>query len=300
MKALVTGGAGFIGSHVADKLIAGGHEVVVIDDLSSGDMKNVNPQAVFIKRSITDNLEELFSKYKFDVVFHLAAQINVRRSLQDPVFDANVNIMGSLRLIDACTRHKVKKFIFSSSGGALYSPNAALPCTENSEIAPQSPYGVAKWTVENYLRIMKSTRGLDYVALRYSNVHGPRQNAQGEAGVISIFFNQALSGKNLTIFGDGEQTRDFVHVSDVVAANLRALELSGTYNVSTGIETSVNELAHAINALAGPVPIVHGAPIVGEIVRNVLSSEKLKSEGWRPEMSFNQGLAETIARAVHT
>ncbi len=293
MKALVTGGAGFIGSHVADALIAGEHEIVIIDDLSSGSMNNVNPKAVFIQKSICDDLNEIFLREKFDVVFHLAAQINVRRSLQDPVFDASVNILGSLRLIDACARHKVKKFIFSSSGGALYSPDAALPCTETSEIVPQSPYGVAKWTVENYLRIMKVIQGLDYVALRYSNVYGPRQNAQGEAGVVSIFFNHALAGKNLTIFGDGKQTRDFVYVSDVVAANLKALELSGTYNVSTGIETSVNELAHAINALTEPAPIVRGAPIVGEIIRNALSSEKLKREGWAPQFTLERGLFDT-------
>ena len=205
-KILVTGGAGFIGSNLVDALIAGGHEVSVIDNFMTGNKKNVNSKAKLIVKDIRDDLNNLFSEGKFDYVYHLAAQANVRKSLENPVEDAKINIIGSLNLIDNCVKYNVKKFIFSSTGGAIYSKTARVPCNEESEIKPESPYGLAKWTVENYLRIMKDTKKLNYCILRYSNVYGPRQDAKGEAGVVSIFIDKLLKNEQLVVFGDGEQT----------------------------------------------------------------------------------------------
>lgn len=252
MKCLVTGGAGFVGSHVVDSLIESGFDVLVIDDLSGGNKKNVNEKARLFEGNVNDNLNDIFEKEKFDYVFHLAAQANLRTSLENPKMDAEINILGSLNIIENCIKYDVKKIIFSSTA-ALYSPDVNVPCGEDEEVKPLSPYGLAKATVERYLEIFKDTKGLDYVVLRYSNVYGPRQNPKGEAGVISVFIDALKEGRDIVIFGDGEQTRDFVYVKDVSAANLKAIdpEMAGVYNVSSGKETSVNELAEKLKELSG-------------------------------------------------
>lgn len=294
-KILVTGGAGFIGSHIVDALVGRGHEVVVIDDLSSGNKKNVNSRAKLVIGSINDNLDEVFEKEKFEYVFHLAAQINVRKSLESPLEDAKTNIIGGLNVIENCAKYGVKKIIFSSTGGAIYSPDAEIPCNEGSKIEPLSPYGLAKYTIENYLRIMKNIKGLDYTALRYSNVYGPRQNAKGEAGVVAIFINNILDDKGLKIFGDGEQTRDFVYVKDVARANVLALNLSGVYNVASETETSVNELCEMIKKLMeSNVDVEHTDAVKGELMRSCLSAGKLKKHGWDNGYNLEKGLKETI------
>jgi UDP-glucose 4-epimerase len=302
MKVLVTGGAGFIGSHLVDKLIELNYDVVVLDDLSTGKSENINTNAHSVKASINDNdiLEELFSYHKFDCVFHLAAQINLRNSISYPEADANINIMGSLSIIKHCIKHSVKKIIFSSTGGAIYSSDEELPFTEDTLAKPSSPYGLSKLTIESYLQIMKNIHGLDYSVLRYSNVYGPRQNAHGEAGVISIFIDRMKQGLELKINGDGNQTRDFVYVKDVVAANVLALELSGVYNVCSNTETSINTIAWILMALINPTssasPNIKYAPAIsGEMIKCRLSYEKIKEKtNWQPLTSFDIGLIETV------
>ncbi|MDO8563531.1 MAG: NAD-dependent epimerase/dehydratase family protein [Nanoarchaeota archaeon] len=296
-KILVTGGAGFIGSNLVDALIAGGNEVSVIDNFMTGNKKNVNSKAKLIVKDIRDDLNGLFSEGKFDYVYHLAAQANVRKSLENPVEDAKINIIGSLNLIDNCVKYDVKKFIFSSTGGAIYSKTARVPCNEESEIKPESPYGLAKWTVENYLRIMKDTKKLNYCILRYSNVYGPRQDAKGEAGVVSIFIDKLIKNEDLVVFGDGEQTRDFVFVKDVVNANLLAMKnnLEGVFNVGTEKEISVNELAKMLLKLTNKkVKVIHGPAIKGELLRNALNAGKLAGKGWKADYKLENGLKETV------
>jgi UDP-glucose 4-epimerase len=295
MKCLVTGGAGFIGSHVVDKLISLGHDVVILDNLFTGREENINPKAKLVKKSINSDLDELFEKEKFDMVFHLAAQANLRKSFENPAMDAKINVGGSLNIIDCCVRFKVKKIVFSSTA-ALYSPSIDLPYSEKDEASPLSPYGLTKLTVEKYLRIMKDYHGLDYVAFRYSNVFGPRQNPLGEAGVVCIFMDKISKGENLAINGDGEQTRDFVYVTDIADANIKAIEpeISGIFNVSSGKEVSINYLAETIKNISGKnISISHKEGIKGELRRSCLSNEKLQKTGWKPKMDFEQGLKET-------
>lgn len=297
VRILVTGGAGFIGSNLVDALISEGHEVSIIDNLTTGNKENVNKKAKLIVKDIREDLNSLFIDGKFEYVFHLAAQANVRKSLENPVEDAKINIIGSLNLIDNCVKHNVKKFIFSSTGGAIYSKDAGIPCSEGSEIKPESPYGLAKWTVENYLRIIKETKKLDYCILRYANVYGPRQDAKGEAGVVSIFIGKLMKNEDLIVFGDGRQTRDFVFVGDVVNANLFAMKnnLYGEYNVGTGKEISVNDLAKMLITITGKnSKVIHGEAIKGELMRNALSADKLTKKGWKLHNSLQDGLVETV------
>lgn len=294
MKVLVTGGAGFIGSHLVDRLIDLKHEVSVIDNLSTGNKDNINKKAKFFEIDINDDLSEVF-KDGFDCVFHVAAQVNLRTSLEYPIEDARINILGSLNVINECVKNKVKKIVFSSSGGAIYSEKNSFPCDERGLKNPLSPYGLGKLTIENYLRIFNNIHDLDFVCLRYSNVYGPRQDAEGEAGVVSIFINSILDGNNLNVFGDGEQTRDYVYVKDVVEANIRAINMMGNFNVSTGIETSVNSLAEEIKKLMNSnVEIVHKEAIKGELRKNSLNSNKLARSGWSSAHNLNFGLKETI------
>lgn len=295
MKCLVTGGAGFIGSHLAEALIEKGHDVVVLDNLSTGNLRNVPKKAKFIRADIQDDLEKLLKEQKIDYVFHLAADASVRRSFNDTLENANTNIIGALNIIDFCVKKKVKKIVFSSSA-AVYSPEAKMPITEESKIGPISPYGITKRTIENYLESMKSAKGLDYVILRYSNVYGPRQNPTGEAGVISIFVNNALIGNPINIFGDGKQTRDFIFVKDVVSANIRAMNIkSGIYNISSGKETAINELAKNIaSALKSSSKIEHLPEISGELRRSLLLTKKISSFGWKQKYDLDSGLNETI------
>lgn len=294
---LVTGGAGFIGSHLVDRLIGLGHRVIVLDNLSTGRSRNLNSKAIFINGSICDNLTSIFNKWRFDYVFHLAAQINLRESIKSPTYDSKINVVGSVNLIEASCKHNVKKFIFASTGGAIYSPDAPLPWTLATECDPQSPYGLAKLTVERYLKIAKAIHGLDYVALRYSNVYGPRQNSKGEAGVISIFIDNALQDRDLKIFGDGKQTRDFIYVEDVVNANVMALrnDISGIFNVCTNTEISVNDIANAIREKTPTKSNIVRLPAVpGEVQHTRLCYKKLMEYGWEPFFSLQTGLDKTL------
>lgn len=306
MKVLVTGGLGFIGSHLVDALVEIGHDVVVLDDLSTGSLDNANKDAhnVFGTLASVNNdimLDNLFKEHRFEYVFHLAAQINLRKSIENPYNDANINILGSLVVINACIKYGAK-LIFSSTGGAIYSSDEDLPFTEVSLAKPSSPYGLAKLTVESYLEIMKSLYGLEYVALRYSNVYGPRQNAHGEAGVISIFIDKLSRKEKITIYGDGEQTRDFIYVNDVVMANLMAMPLeSGVFNIGTDTEISINYIAQALLMFTYPTSssffgkMVHAPAIPGEMLRCKLSSIKFTNiTGWTPHYSFDIGLTKTL------
>jgi len=279
---LVTGGAGFIGSHLVDTYLARGFRVSVIDNLSTGDRANLNPNATFYEADIRDAPLE---KIRPDIISHHAAQMDVRRSVADPVFDAEVNIVGSLRLLQKAVEVGVKRFVFASTGGAIYGEPQFAPQTEKHPANPLSPYGCAKLAVEHYMHYFRGVHGLSTVALRYANVYGPRQNSKGEAGVVAIFIDRMRRGQTATINGDGQQTRDYVYVDDVVAANMTVTESAeaGPFNVGTGIETSVNQLA----ALLG-VRAEHGPAKVGEQRRSVLASKF----GRTP---LSEGLRETVA-----
>jgi len=290
---LCTGGFGFIGSHLVDKLISLGHKVVILDNLSSGKQSNVKSYTDFFPNDICNNLDFLFGKYKFDYVFHLAAFIDLRKSITNPKECYNDNVMGSINLINYCIKHNIKKLIFSSTGGAIYSPEAALPWDELSLAQPASPYGLSKLAIEQYLKLTKNLYKLDYTVLRYSNVYGPRQGG-GECGAASIFINNALNDKQITIFGDGNQTRDFIYVDDVVSANVLAMQLDGTYNVSTNIETSVNKIAELISNKLNYNNIVYASKIEGEVLNTRLSSNLLQSEGWKPTVDIENGISKTI------
>jgi len=299
-KILVTGGAGFIGSHVVDGYIDAGHEVVIVDNLASGKLENVNKKASFYQMDITDTskIDRIFETERFDIVNHHAAQIDVRKSVLNPVFDANTNILGLLNLLENCVKYKIKKFIFVSSGGVIYSDDAVLPIQEESAKNPISPYGITKLTSEFYLGFYSKVHGLPFTSLRYSNVYGPRQNPQGEAGVIAIFSNLMLQENQPIIYGDGNKTRDYVYVKDVLNANLLALEKgdNGAYNIGTGVETSVNELFSKLKMIIGyrqGVKYENDRP--GELLRNSLNVEKAKHGlNWVPKYDLESGLKETV------
>jgi UDP-glucose 4-epimerase len=300
MKVLVTGGAGFIGSHVTDRLIEAGAEVVVLDDLSSGHRESVHPQARFYQADIgSPDIRAIFERERFDCVDHHAAQMNVRRSVDDPVFDARVNILGSLNLLQAAVASGVKKVVFASTGGAIYGEQLRFPADETHQTSPLSPYGVAKLAVEKYLAFYEAVYTLPSVVLRYANVYGPRQDPHGEAGVVAIFSERLLQAKPVVINGDGSQTRDFIYVGDVVRANFLAVttDLGGIYNVGTGLETSVNDLYAALAKHAGAAVTAHYGPAkAGEQRRSVLDSRKLQAAvPWRPEVALDEGLRRTIA-----
>jgi len=299
MKILVTGGAGFIGSHVVDAFIELEHEVVVIDNLSTGREENINPRAKFIKMNIEDpKLLEVFEIEKFDVVDHHAAQMDIRLSVADPVFDATNNILGTINLLQASVKTNVKKFIFISSGGAIYGEQDYFPADENHPTRPLSPYGITKLTGEKYLYFYANTYNLNFISLRYANIYGPRQNPKGEAGVVAIFASKFLAGDQPIINGDGKQTRDYVYVSDVVAANVKALdhENNDYVNIGTGKETDVNVLFHRINIICGGNgEEMHGPAKPGEQLRSVLNNKKAKELfNWEPQVSIEQGLAQTV------
>ncbi len=300
MKVLVTGGAGFIGSHLVDALIERGDEVVVIDNLSTGFKDNANPHAKLYKLSIGDmGLAQIFEQERPEIVSHHAAQIDLRRSVAEPLFDAQENILGSLNVIVNSVRYGVEKLVYASSGGAIYGEPQYLPVDENHPINPISQYGVSKHTVEHYLHLYALQYGLNYVALRYPNVYGPRQNPLGEAGVVAIFTRQMLRGEHPTIFGSGDKTRDYTHVSDVVTANLLAMERGriAIYNIGTGVETSDHKIFDALAEALG----YDGSPIYtsvrqGEIQRICLDWSKAEKElGWRPKLPLKEGIAKTVA-----
>jgi UDP-glucose 4-epimerase len=299
LKILVTGGAGFIASQVADAFIAAGHQVVILDDLSTGYEKNINPKAKFVKANIGDkNLDKLFEAEKFDVVNHHAAQMDVRRSVKDPEFDAATNILGTINLLQNCVNYGVKKFMFASTGGAVYGEQDYFPADEKHNQQPKSPYGISKLAVEKYLYFYNSEHKLNYTILRYANIYGPRQNPFGEAGVVAIFSTRLLKGEQPIINGHGEQTRDYVFVGDVVKANLLGLkdESTDVYNVGTGIETDVNQLFHYINNITqANKEEKHGPTAAGEQLRSVITSDKLFNKfGWRPTTKLEDGLKATV------
>jgi len=299
LKILVTGGAGFIASNITDALIKEGHSVFVLDNLSSGFEKNINTEAVFIKADIRDrNLSELFKKEKFDIVNHHAAQMDVRRSVADPAFDADTNIIGTINLLQNSIKYGIKKFMFASTGGAIYGEQEYFPADEKHPTSPLSPYGISKLAVEKYLFYYNAQYDLKYTILRYANIYGPRQNPFGEAGVVAIFSSKILNGEQPVINGDGKQTRDYTFVNDVVKANILTLkdELSDIYNVGTGKETSVNELFNVMNNMTGKKMVEkHGPAKPGEQLRSVIISEKLKRKfGWAPSTKLEEGLKITV------
>lgn len=299
MKILVTGAAGFIASQIADAFIEEGHQVVILDDLSTGYEKNINPKAKFVKANICDkSLEKLFESEKFDVVNHHAAQMDVRRSVKDPEFDATTNILGTINLLQNCVKFGVKKFMFASTGGAVYGEQDYFPADEKHNQQPKSPYGISKLAVEKYLYFYHSEHKLNYTILRYANIYGPRQNPFGEAGVVAIFSTKLLKGEQPIINGHGKQTRDYVFVGDVVKANLLGLkdEVSDVYNIGTGIETDVNQLFHFINNITrANKEEKHGPTAAGEQLRSVITSDKLFNKfGWRPSTKLEDGLKVTV------
>jgi len=300
LKILITGGAGFIASHITDAFIEEGHDVTVLDDLSTGFEKNLNAKAKFVKMNICDpDIEGLFENGKFDLVNHHAAQMDVRRSVADPAFDANINILGTINLLQSSVKHGIKKFMFASTGGAVYGEQVFFPANEEHQTNPVSPYGISKLSVEKYLYYYHNEYGLKHTILRYANIYGPRQNPFGEAGVVAIFCNKLLNGEQPIINGDGKQTRDYVYVQDVVKANLLTLndETSSVYNVGTGIENNVNELFSKLNKIIGNNQVEkHGPPTLGEQKRSVISSEKLFDKlNWKPSIMLDKGLKDTVA-----
>lgn len=299
MKILVTGGAGFIGSHLVDAYIGAGHDVAIVDDLSTGKRANLNPKAAFFELSLLDDkLKDVFAEVRPTIVNHHAAQASVRRSVDDPAGDANVNIIGSLKLLEQARSAAVRKFVFASTGGAIYGEQDYFPADEAHPKRPVSPYGAAKASVETYLGFYAAEYNLNYTALRYANVYGPRQDPFGEAGVVAIFSQQMVSGGQAIINGDGRQTRDFTYVGDIVAANLAATasDFIGAANIGTGVETSVLALFGLIKAAAGAdLEPRFGPANPGEQERSVLNAglagEKL---GWRPRTALTDGLRATV------
>lgn len=300
MKVLVTGGAGFIGSHVVDRLLKAGHAVAVVDDLSTGRREFVDPRATLHVADVrSDGLGRVFEAERPDAVIHLAAQAEVRRSVEDPALDAAINIGGMLNLLLCCRRHRVARVVYASSGGAIYGDTAGLPTPEDQPKRPASPYGISKLVAEHYLACWGALYGVGGIALRYANVFGPRQNPLGEAGVVAIFSHRILHRKPITINGDGEQTRDYVYVEDVADANLRALErtdVSGPVNIGTGVETTVNALLKRLEAAAGvSAEAHHGPAMAGEQRRSVLDAGAAKRLlGWTPHVTLDEGLRRTV------
>ena len=301
MRALVTGGAGFIGSHVVDRFVALGHEVAVLDNLSTGRRDFVNPRAHFELADLTDApaVERLVAAWKPEIVDHHAAQIDVRRSVADPLFDATTNVLGGIGLLEACRRHQVRKLIYASTGGALYGEGRELPATEDHPINPESPYGASKHALEHYLYLWKLLHGLDYTVLRYGNVFGPRQNPHGEAGVNAIFIGLMLHGRRPRVFGDGEALRDYVYVDDVVEANVLALERGGgeMVNIGTGVGISVNHIVRELRSILGfAEEAIHEPPRPGEVQRIYLDAGRARRVlGWTPQTPFRAGLERTVA-----
>ena len=299
MNILVTGGAGFIGSHVVDAYINDNHNVVIVDDMSRGRKEFINPRATFYQISISDpQLASIIQKESIKVISHHAAQISVSDSVKNPVKDAESNIIGTLQLLQNAVKCGVEKFIFASTGGAIYGEQDYFPASEDHPQKPTSPYGLSKLSVEGYLKFYKEQYGLKSIIFRYGNVFGPRQNPNGEAGVVAIFNNRLLKGQAPIINGDGEQTRDYIFVRDVVNANLLALKLNGsdTFNVGTGQETSVNELTHLILEVAeSNIDVQTSKKNNFEQRRSCLDYKKLKgSLNWSPKVSLKEGLSETF------
>lgn len=299
MRILVTGGAGFIGSHVADALIRNGHEVAVVDDLSSGRRGNVPGAARFYEDDVRSGCGGVFDEFRPEALCHLAAQIDVRRSVAEPDSDAEVNVLGTLRLLQNCVGRGVRRVVFSSTGGAIYGEQERFPAAEGHPEYPISPYGVSKLAAERYLHFFARQYGLSYAALRYANVYGPRQDPHGEAGVVAVFCRNLAEDRPSTINGTGGQTRDYVYVGDVARANALALEgdaPNGAYNVGTGVETSVTDLYATLQIISGKdLPPRYGPAKPGEQARSAVDAAKAgRYLGWRPETGLESGLKETL------
>ncbi len=302
MKILVTGGAGFIGNHLVNALIKRKNRVVVVDNLSTGVRENINPKAKFYKADITDfsRMNKIFGVEKPEIVFHLAAQADARKSIRNAREDIEINILGSLNVIELSIKNKVKKFIFSSSGGAIYGDTENRPTIEENSEYPLSPYGISKLTIDKYLNYYHKTLGLHFVSLRYANVYGPKQNSKGEFGVVAIFIDRMLSGEAPVINGSGAQTRDYVFIDDIVRANILALEhfeKNGIFNVGTGVETSLLELFKNINNYFGENKFkrFHTSLKLGEQESSCLDCSKIKKElKWKPEIEFPEGIKRTF------
>jgi UDP-glucose 4-epimerase len=299
MRILVTGGAGFIASHVADAFVTAGHDVAILDDLSSGRRENLNPKARFYQLDVQDAaVAAVFQRERPEVLCHHAAQMDVRRSVADPMFDARVNLVGLLNLLEQGRQCGLRRVLFASTGGAIYGEQDVFPAPETHKTEPLSPYGVAKLASERYLFFYAATYGISYAALRYANVYGPRQNPHGEAGVVAIFSEKLLRGEQPVINGDGTQTRDYVYVGDLVRANLAALtaDFTGALNLGTGIETDVNALFRLLVPLCGGTATeVHGPAKAGEQRRSVIDSARAhRLLGWRPEVTLAAGLRQTV------
>ncbi len=303
-RVLVTGGAGFIGSHVCDAYLSEGWEVTALDNLSSGRRENVPEGVRLVEADVrSDEVRELFREARFDVLNHHAAQIDVRTSVARPRYDASINIDGLLNLLECAVEFDVGRVVFISSGGVVYGEPEDLPVPRTAPKQPLSPYGVSKLSSEYYLSAFRSLHGLEYVALRYSNVYGPRQDPHGEAGVVAIFSQRIRDGQSLTVFGDGRQTRDYVFVKDVAAANMLVTRAGlpeptalddVAFNVGTGIETSVNELARTLIDISGrDIPVEHAAARPGELLRNALDCRETRALGWAPAHDLESGLRET-------
>jgi UDP-glucose 4-epimerase len=300
MNILITGGAGFIGSHVVDLYLEQGHRVVVVDDLSTGRRQNLNPSVVFYQTDIrSPEMDSIFRLEKPEVVNHHAAQMDVRRSVADPLFDAQVNILGSVNLLECARKHGVKRIVYASTGGAVYGEPAYLPCDESHPIDPICQYGASKHTVEHYLFLYRAIYGLEYTVLRYPNVYGPRQDAHGEAGVVAIFTGQMLADEPVVINGDGEQVRDYVYVGDCARANLQALVRangSEIFNLGSGAGASVNAIFEHLKQITGYArEAIHGPAKLGETRRIYLEASKAARElAWRPEVGLEEGLRATV------
>jgi UDP-glucose 4-epimerase len=299
MKIAVTGGAGFIGSNIVDAYIDLGHDVVILDNLSTGKKENINPDAKFIEIDITSpDISSIFEEEKFDVLNHHAAQIDVRVSVDDPLLDAKSNILGSLNLFESCRNTGVKKIIFASSAGTVYGDQEYFPADEDHPKMPISPYGITKYTCENYINFYSKTYGIKKCILRYTNIYGPRQNPHGEAGVVAIFTNRMLADQKAIINGDGKFTRDYVYVGDVVVANIMALDKDfiGTYNIATGVEHDVNFIFRSLKEFTGStIEEIHGPAKLGETERSVCSYDKIyQDHGWKPGIDFRTGLGLTV------
>jgi UDP-glucose 4-epimerase len=293
MRALVTGGAGFIGSHLVDALVDRGDEVSVVDDLSTGRRENLNPSAAFHEADITDRarMEQLLADDRPDAVFHLAAQVDVRRAVADPAFDASVNVAGTAVLLEAARSAGTRRFVLASTGGALYGESERVPTPEDAPLAPLSPYGASKAAAETYLELYRRLHGLPTVSLRFANVYGPRQDPRGEGGVIAIYCHAARGDRRVRVFGDGRQTRDFVYVGDVVAALVAASgrDVGGAFNIGSGRETSILELAEAL----GVEPSFEPAR-TGEVLRSCLDPRAAREAlGWEARVSLAEGLERT-------
>lgn len=299
-KILVTGGAGFIGSHVVDLFVEQGYEVVVLDDLSTGRVSNLNPAAKFYQLDIrSSKVRDVFESERPDYISHHAAQMDVRRSVAQPLFDADVNILGSINLIECAKEFKVKRFIYISTGGAVYGEPEYVPCDESHPINPICQYGASKHTVEHYLYMYHVNYGLKYTVLRYPNVFGPRQDPHGEAGVVAIFTGKMLAGDPITINGDGDQSRDFVYVGDCARANYLAATVNhepGIYNVGWGLPTSINDIFMALVKITGYAqPAQYGPAKLGETRHIYLNASKAKIDlGWTPTITLEEGLEKTV------